>query len=108
MEMDDTTFPFSDITRLYEILSSKQNEIKTYFVTHHEGTGMLNQDGLEKCLKSLGLKLNSQELLTIWRKLDKKGNGTNATVSFTKLIKLASDDSYEFSTQSGEGTPNKN
>ena len=104
MEMDDTTFPFSDITRLYEILSSKQNEIKTYFVTHHEGTGMLNQDGLEKCLKSLGLKLNSQELLTIWRKLDKKGNGT---VSFTKLIKLASDDSYEFSTQSGDGTPNK-
>ena len=103
MEMDDTTFPFSDITRLYEILSSKQNEIKTYFVTHHEA-GMLNQDGLEKCLKSLGLKLNSQELLTIWRKIDKKGNGT---VSCTKLIKLASDDSYEFSTQSGEGTPNK-
>jgi Ca2+-binding EF-hand superfamily protein len=46
---------------------------------------------LAKCCKSLGLELNTQELLTIWRKLDKKGKGK---VAFTKLLKLALEDQW--------------
>ena len=91
MECDDQTFPFSDFGRLHKILSSKQNEIKGYFVTNHQGTATLDQDGLAICCKSLGLELNTQELLTIWRKLDKKGKGK---VAFTKLLNLALEDQW--------------
>jgi hypothetical protein len=91
MECDDGAFPFSDFSRLQVILASKQNEIKSYFITYYEGMGMMDQDGLAKCCKSLGLEFNTQELLTIWRKLDKKGKGN---VAFTKFLKLASEDLF--------------
>ena len=91
MECDEKTFPFSNFARLHDILTSKQNEIKSYFVTANDGNGILNQEALAKCCKSLGLEFNAQELLTIWRKLDKKGKGK---VAFTKLIKLASEDAF--------------
>ncbi|KAL3809887.1 hypothetical protein ACHAXA_010496 [Cyclostephanos tholiformis] len=91
MECDDQTFPFSDFARLQDILSSKTDEIKNYCVTNDLGTGTLDQDGLAKCCQSLGLELNRQELLTIWRKLDKKCKGK---VAFTKLLKLASEDQW--------------
>ncbi|KAL9185270.1 hypothetical protein ACHAXT_003047 [Thalassiosira profunda] len=88
MECDDRTFPYSNFARLHELLASKQSEFKAYFVSNYEGTGVLDQEGLEECLKALGIKLNAQELITVWRKLDKKGKGT---VAFTKLLKLLSD-----------------
>mmetsp|Transcript_47642 Transcript_47642/g.101246 ORF Transcript_47642/g.101246 Transcript_47642/m.101246 type:complete len:662 (-) Transcript_47642:30-2015(-) len=92
MECDDRTFPFSNFARLHGILTSKHNEIKSYFISNYEGTGIIDQDGLAKCCRSLGLHLNTQELLTIWRKLDKKGKGN---VAFTKLLKLAaSEDAF--------------
>lgn len=91
MECDDRTFPFSDFTRLHETLTSKYNGIKSYFITNYDGPGMIDQDGLAKCCVSLGLELNTQELITIWRKLDKKGKGR---VAFTKLLKLASEDAF--------------
>ncbi|KAL7554032.1 hypothetical protein ACHAWF_017896 [Thalassiosira exigua] len=91
MECDDRTFPFSNFTRLHEILTSKQNEIKSYFITNYNGTGIIDQAGLAQCCKSLGVELNTQELMTIWRKLDKKGKGK---VAFTKLLKLASEDAF--------------
>ncbi len=89
MECDESTFPFSDFSRLREIIASKHNEIKAYFITNYEGTGILDQDGLAQCCQALGLQLNTQELLTIWRKLDKKGKGK---VAFTKLLHLATED----------------
>ena len=91
MECDERTFPFSNFTRLYEILTPKQNEIKSYFVSNYEGNGMINRDGLAECFKSLGIELNTQELITVWRKLDKKGKGK---VAFTKLIKLVTDNNF--------------
>ena len=91
MECDEKTFPFSNFTRLHDILTTKQNEIKSYFVTKNDNVPSINQEGLAKCCKSLGLEFNAQELLTIWRKLDKKGKGK---VAFTKLIKLASEDAF--------------
>mmetsp|Transcript_38036 Transcript_38036/g.68510 ORF Transcript_38036/g.68510 Transcript_38036/m.68510 type:complete len:663 (+) Transcript_38036:60-2048(+) len=91
MECDDRTFPFSNFSRLHEIVTSNHNEIKSYFITNYEGTGILDQEGLAKCWKSLGIQMNTQELLTIWRKLDKKGKGK---VAFTKLLKLAAEDAF--------------
>lgn len=92
MECDECTFPFSDYSRLHDILASKHNEIKSYFITNYDGTGILDQDGLAQCCKSIGLALNTQELLTIWRKLDKKGKGN---VAFTKLLQLAAEDLFD-------------
>ena len=93
MELDDTTFPFSDFTRLHKILTSKQNEIKSYFITakNYDGNGILDQEGLANCFKTLGIVLNAQELITIWRKMDKKGKDK---VPFTKLIKLYQEDAF--------------
>ena len=90
-ECDDRTFPYSNFARLHEILASKHSEFKSYFTTKYDGSGMLDQEGLAKCCKSIGLKLNEQELITIWRKLDKKGKGK---VAFTKLLKLTSEDAF--------------
>jgi len=87
MECDDRTFPFSNFSRLHAILMSKHQEIKSYFISNYEGNGIFDQEGLAECCKSLRLKFNTQELLTIWRKLDKKGKGK---VAFTKLLKVAS------------------
>ena len=91
MECDDKTFPFSNFTRLHKILTSKQNEIKSYFITakNYDGNGILDQEGLAKCFKTLGIELNAQELITIWRKMDKKGKDK---VPFSKLIKLCQED----------------
>jgi hypothetical protein len=42
---------------------------------------------MEKCLNEYcGLKLRKQQLICVWRKLDKKGKGK---VSFSKLVRLA-------------------
>lgn len=90
MECDDRTFPFSNFARLHEMITSKHDEIKSYFM-NYEGDGVLDQDGLAKCCDSLGLKLNTQEIITIWRKLDKKGKGK---VAFTKFIKIASEEAF--------------
>lgn len=91
MECDESTFPYSDFSRLQDILASKHNEIKSYFIANYEGNGILDEDGLAQCCKSIGLGMNKQELMTIWRKLDKKGKGK---VAFTKLLQLATEDLF--------------
>ena len=87
MECDERTFPFSNFVRLKDIITSNHDEIKSYFMTNYDGSGIIDQDELAKCFKLLGFEMNSQELTTVWRKLDKKGKGK---VAFTKLLKLAS------------------
>ena len=91
MELDDRTFPFSNVTRLQNVLASKHDKIKTYFVTNYDGNGALDMEGLAKCCSSIGLEFNKQEIITIWRKLDKKGKGK---VAFKKLLNLASEDAF--------------
>ena len=91
MECDDRTFPFSNFTRLHEMLASKQDQIRSYFIAHYDGNGLLDADGLAKCCESIGLNLNKQEMLTVWRKLDKKGKGI---VAFKKLLTLVSEDAF--------------
>ena len=77
--------------RLHESLASKQNEIKSYFITKYNGNGILDMDELADCCKHVGLKFNQQEVITIWRKLDKKGKGK---VAFKKLIGLISEETF--------------
>lgn len=88
MENDDRNFPFSNFPRLHSQLMEKLDDIKHYFVASYDGDGMLDMDEFERCSKMIGLKFNKQELITLWRKIDRKGKGR---VTFTKLIKLASD-----------------
>lgn len=91
MECDDRTFLYSNLPRLHESLASKQNEIKSYFITKYNGNGILDMDELADCCKHVGLKFNQQEVITIWRKLDKKGKGK---VAFKKLIGLISEETF--------------
>ena len=92
MECDDRTFPYSSLPRLLELLSPKQEQIKAYFLSSdYDGNGILEIESLTNCCNHVGLKLNKQEILTIWRKLDKKGKGK---VAFKKLIALASEEPF--------------
>ena len=56
-----------------------------YFTQHRE-LNLINFQDLERCFQAIGPKLKKQELITIWRKIDRKNKGK---VSFTKLIKVA-------------------
>ena len=48
---------------------------------------MIDMADFGACLGDVGLKLNKQETLTLWRKLDRRNKGK---ISFTKIVKLAS------------------
>ena len=89
MENDEKTFPFSNFCRLHDVLTTKKEEIKKYFATDYEGEGRIDINDFTLCCEIVGLKLNKQEALTLWRKLDKKGK---ERISFTKVISMASDD----------------
>ena len=72
--------------RLHEILAAKQDEIKAYFISNYEGNGLISMECVRLCLSQIdGLDLTQQEVLTIWRKLDRKGKGK---VPFRKLLTL--------------------
>jgi hypothetical protein len=85
MENDVKTFPFSDIDKVNKLLSSKKEEICKYFATTYEGNGKINQEQLAACCENVGLNLNKQQILTFWRKVDKK---KKEKISFTKVIQL--------------------
>lgn len=91
MECDERTFPYSSLSRLQEILSTKQDQIRAYFVTNYDGNGILDVEGLTECCNNVGLKFNKQEIITIWKKMDKKGNGK---VPFKKFLALAAEDAF--------------
>jgi hypothetical protein len=84
----DEAFPYSDFNRLQRMLSQKIVDIKKYFVADYRGDGTIGMGEMAACCRSVGMILNEQEVITLWRKVDKKGKGK---VSFTKLIKLSSD-----------------
>lgn len=88
MESDEKTFPFSDTTRLQATLASKQEEIRAYFVTHYDGNGNLDLEGLAKCCSAIGIIFNHAQLITIWRRLNRNNNSD--TVPFHKLLKFSS------------------
>ncbi len=92
MECDEKTFPYSDVARLQRILSSKQNMIKAYFISHYDGNGMLDLEGLEKCCSAIGLAINHAELNTIWRRL--KRHNSSSSVPFNKLLKFSAEETF--------------
>ena len=77
-------FPLSDFDRLQVVMSQYANEISQYFAKSN--LSMITFDDMVTCVTGAGLKLKKQELITIWRKVDRKGKGK---VSFMKLVKLA-------------------
>jgi len=85
MENDSKTFPLSSYANVRERIEMKKADICKYFATEYTGDNKIVLDDLTTCFENIGLLLNKQELLTMFRKIDKKRKGT---VSFTKLIKL--------------------
>lgn len=92
MECDEKTFPYSDTARLQRILSSKQDMIRAYFVSHYDGNGMLDLEGLRQLCSAIGIVINHAELITIWRRL--KRNNTSDSVPFNKLLKFSAEETF--------------
>mmetsp|Transcript_17816 Transcript_17816/g.30097 ORF Transcript_17816/g.30097 Transcript_17816/m.30097 type:complete len:153 (-) Transcript_17816:1714-2172(-) len=92
MECDEKTFPYSDTARLQRILSSKQDMIRAYFVSHYDGNGMLDLEGLRQLCSAIGIAINHAELITIWRRL--KRNNTSDSVPFNKLLKFSAEETF--------------
>eukprot|EP00986_Skeletonema_menzelii_P011944 scaffold6334_cov139-Skeletonema_menzelii.AAC.4 len=90
MECDEKTFPYSDTARLQRILSTKQDMIRAYFVSHYDGNGNLDLEGLSKCCSAIGIVINHAELITIWRRI--KRNNSSGLVPFNKLLKFATEE----------------
>ena len=75
-----------DFVRLHGILAAKQDEIKAYFLSNYDGNGLIGMECVRLCLSKIdGIDLNKQEVLTIWRKLDRKAKGK---VPFRKFLTL--------------------
>ena len=85
MENDPKTFPYSSFRLIHKVLLTKKEEICKYFALDYQGDGNIDLSTLPTSIQAVGLKLNKQQMLTLWRKLDKKGRGK---VSFTRVIKL--------------------
>jgi len=85
MENDSKTFPFSCYDNVHEKMTKKKAEICKYFATDYAGQSKIDMSQLVSCCERVGLDLNKQQILTLWRKLDKKRKDK---VSFTKLINL--------------------
>ena len=88
MENDEVMFPYSDFNRLHHLMLWKRDDIKLYFVNDYRGDGMIDMEQLAACCERIGLDLNEQEVITLWRKMSKRNKNR---ISFTKVIKLASD-----------------
>ena len=89
MENDSTTFPYSDFNQIYESLKEKKDAFAKYFATEYDIKGKLDIDHLKEACEKVGLVFNCQQIMTFWRKLDKKGKHK---ISFTKIIKLLSNE----------------
>ncbi|GMI34724.1 hypothetical protein TeGR_g8694 [Tetraparma gracilis] len=86
MENDIRTFPLSDYEKIHPMLREHAELIRQFFLKEAR-SDFIDFVTMEKCLNEYcGLKLRKQQLICVWRKLDKKGKGK---VSFSKLVRLA-------------------
>ena len=91
MENDTHNFPYSNYEALQRTLSENKDAIKAYFLKESSNGNDKPIDfaSLKTCLTAVGLgRFKKQELITIWRKLDRKGKGK---VSWMKLVRVAED-----------------
>jgi hypothetical protein len=82
--METEEFPHSIFEALIPKLQQYKHAIQMYFVTEYKGQGIIAYEDLRACLSHVKLKVKNQEIITIWRKIDKQNKGK---VSFTKLLK---------------------
>ncbi len=85
MENDSKTFPFSCYSKIHENIVAFKDAISKYFATEYQGDNKITLGDLSSCFQKVGLRLNKQQVLTVWRKIDKKRKNK---VSFSKIIKL--------------------
>ena len=90
MECDEKTFPYSDLASLQSIIASKQDAIKSYFLSRYDGNGLLDLEGLATLCNSVGIALNHAQLVTIFRRISKRNS--DAAVPFRKLLKFATEE----------------
>lgn len=89
MEYDSKTFPFSCHSKIHEKMVEYKGAISKYFATEYQGDNKITMVDLSTCCQKIGLELNKQQILTVWRKIDKKRKNK---VSFTKIISLLESD----------------
>jgi len=89
MESDPQNFPLSDWEALHKLLREYRHYIKAYFIKESSNGNdrPIDFQGLKACMNAVGLdRLKKQQLITIWRKIDRRGKGK---VSWMKLVKVA-------------------
>ena len=89
MENDEYDFPNSSFKLIYPRLQKKKAAVAGYFVhknqaNHHH----LDIDDVRECFKACHIHLNKQEMITVFRKMDKRGK---KTVSSNRIIKLCTE-----------------
>ena len=92
MESDEKTFPYSDLAALQSICNSKQDAIKSYFLSRYDGNGLLDLEGLATLCNSIGIALNHAQVLTIFRRISKRNS--DAAVPFRKLLKFVCEEKF--------------
>eukprot|EP00557_Chaetoceros_sp_GSL56_P008992 CAMPEP_0176489832 /NCGR_PEP_ID=MMETSP0200_2-20121128/7522_1 /TAXON_ID=947934 /ORGANISM="Chaetoceros sp., Strain GSL56" /LENGTH=657 /DNA_ID=CAMNT_0017887047 /DNA_START=230 /DNA_END=2200 /DNA_ORIENTATION=+ len=75
MENDSKTFPFSCYNNIRPKVVSKKDDMCRYFVTEYGNGHKIQLEDLVKSCERVPLELNKQEVLTMWRKIDKKRKG---------------------------------
>jgi hypothetical protein len=85
MENDTRTFPFSCYSNIRAKIGSKKDDVCRFFVTEFSGSHKITLEDLTESFRRTEIELNKQEILTMWRKIDKKRKGV---VSFTKVVRL--------------------
>lgn len=89
MENDSKMFPYNNYSLAREKLEPKKDEIIKYFAADYRGPSKIDLMALTEVFKTVGLDLKTQEVMTLWRKIDKKKKNK---VSFTKLVNLLEND----------------
>lgn len=89
MENDSKMFPYNNYSLVREKLEPKKDEIIKYFAADYRGPSKIDLMALTEVFKTVGLDLKTQEVMTLWRKIDKKKKNK---VSFTKLVNLLEND----------------
>ena len=94
MEQHPSSFPRSDfaqvIARLRALIAGREEEAKRAFIdVDVDGSGRVNLDELERALAAVDVPVVAQEVVTVVRRLDERGDGRIRIEAFFEALGIA-------------------
>ena len=94
MEQHPSSFPRSDfaqvIARLRALIAGREEEAKRAFIdVDVDGSGRVNLDELERALAAVDAPVVAQEVVTVVRRLDERGDGRIRIEAFFEALGIA-------------------